>query len=172
MLFEILQVLAVILAALAMVPAAAHALELPGKMRLHRSEYIAVQSIYYPGFTLAGIGEAASIPATFVLLLLTPRHTASFWLTLGALLGLLAVHTIFWFVTQPVNRAWIGAQTLGGVGARFFSVGAEHELGRDRAASSSDWSALRDRWEHSHVLRAALAATSFVSLVIAVVMSR
>jgi hypothetical protein len=78
MLFEILQVFAVILAALAMVPAAAHALELPGKMRLHRNEYIAVQSIYYPGFTLAGIGEAASIPATFVLLLLTQRHTASF----------------------------------------------------------------------------------------------
>jgi hypothetical protein len=82
------------------------------------------------------------------------------------------MHAIFWFVTQPVNRAWIDAQTLGSAGARFFSVGAEHELGRDRGAPSSDWSALRDRWEHSHVQRAALAATSFVALVIAVVMSR
>ncbi len=35
----------------------AHALEWPGKMRLTREQYLAVQPIYYPGFTYAGICE-------------------------------------------------------------------------------------------------------------------
>lgn len=168
MLFETFQVLALILAALAMVPAVAHALEWPGKKRLHPGEYLAVQSIYYPGFTLAGIAEAASIPAALALLLITPRQTASFWLTLSALMGLIAVHAVFWFVTQPVNRAWMEGQALGALGTRFFATGVERGPAR---AGSADWSTLRDRWEHSHVLRAALAGVSFVALVLAVVLS-
>jgi hypothetical protein len=67
------QIVTVILVALAMVPALAHALELPGKMRLTQEVYVAVQRIYYPGFTIAGISEPAGFLATIVLLFLTPR---------------------------------------------------------------------------------------------------
>jgi hypothetical protein len=31
--------------------ALAHALELPGKFRLSKEEYLRIESIYYPGFT-------------------------------------------------------------------------------------------------------------------------
>jgi hypothetical protein len=49
--FLTLQVVTVFLVAVAMSLALAHALELPGKMRLDKETYMAVQTIYYPGFT-------------------------------------------------------------------------------------------------------------------------
>lgn len=52
--FGVLQVLAVILVAVAMALSLAHALELPGKMRLDSETYYAMQPIYYPGFTIGG----------------------------------------------------------------------------------------------------------------------
>ena len=64
------QVVAVLLVAAAMAPALAHALELPGKMRLTKDEYFAVQAIYYPGFTIAGLSEPAGILVMLVLLFL------------------------------------------------------------------------------------------------------
>ena len=50
--FYFLQILTVVLVAIAM--ALAHALELPGKLQLNKETYIAVQPIYYPGFFLRG----------------------------------------------------------------------------------------------------------------------
>jgi hypothetical protein len=39
----------------------AHALEFPGKLRLGKDAYLAVQQIYYPGFTFDGfVGELAA----------------------------------------------------------------------------------------------------------------
>jgi hypothetical protein len=49
----------------------AHALELPGKLRLDRDAYLAVQTIHYPGFTIVGgIGEAGGLIVTLVPLFL------------------------------------------------------------------------------------------------------
>jgi hypothetical protein len=77
--FLTLQVLSVCLMAVAMSLALAHALELPGKMRLDREAYLATQPIYYPGFTVgAGIGEGGGVVATLILLLLTPRASQEF----------------------------------------------------------------------------------------------
>ena len=44
----ILQVATVFLVSIAWAQALAHALELPGKLRLGKDAYIAVQTIYYP----------------------------------------------------------------------------------------------------------------------------
>src|SRR5262249_59796352 len=44
---------AIVLSAVGMGLSLAHALELPGKRRLSRDAYFAVQTIYYPGFTIA-----------------------------------------------------------------------------------------------------------------------
>src|SRR5215475_12985714 len=98
-----LEVLTAVLAAIAMVPAVAHALELPGKLRLGRHEYLAVQTIYYPGFTIAGIAEPVAILAVLALLVFTAA-AAQFWLVALALAALVAMHAIFWLVTQPVNK--------------------------------------------------------------------
>lgn len=99
--------LTVLLVAVAFGLALAHALELPGKMRVGRDTYLAVQTIYYPGFTIGGgVGEAGGILATFLFLFFTPYGSAQFWLTLAALAGLIAMQAVFWLITQPVNRFW------------------------------------------------------------------
>jgi hypothetical protein len=89
--FDILQVLTVLLVAVAMALALAHALELPGKMRLSKEAYYAMQPIYYPGFTIGGFAEPAGLILTIILLFLTPLGTADFWLTLAALVGLIGM---------------------------------------------------------------------------------
>jgi hypothetical protein len=71
--FLLLQVVSVFLVSVAMALALAHALELPGKMRLDKETYLAMQPIYYPGFTMGGgVGEGGGMITTLVLLLCTP----------------------------------------------------------------------------------------------------
>src|SRR5918996_1717072 len=103
-----LQVMTVMLVAVAMALALAHALELPGKMRLNKETYIAVQPIYYPGFTVGGgIGEGGGLIALLVLLAFTPYASAPFWWTLGAFVLLLICHLTYWVVTHSVNKFWV-----------------------------------------------------------------
>ena len=53
----VLQIVTATLVSIAMALALAHALELPGKLRLTEQTYRAVQTIYYPGFFLGGLAE-------------------------------------------------------------------------------------------------------------------
>ena len=91
-----LQVITVFLVAVAMAMALAHALEYPGKMRLSRENYIATQSIYYPGFTIGGFGEALGVLATLALMLLMPRGSAPFWWSFVGFLALALMHAEGW----------------------------------------------------------------------------
>ncbi|MGH6841047.1 MAG: DUF1772 domain-containing protein, partial [Methylocella sp.] len=59
-----LHVLTVMLVAIAMALALAHALELPGKLRLSKEQYLAIQRIYYPGFTIGGAAEPLALLMT------------------------------------------------------------------------------------------------------------
>ncbi len=132
---DVLQVLAVLLVTLALVPSLAHALELPGKLRLDKSAYLVVQRIYYPGFTTAGVAEPGGLIATAVLLWLTPRGTLTFWLTLVALLSLVVMHAVYWIFTHPVNKFWLQHENLGEFASGFFSFGANRtQLPSDDAA--------------------------------------
>ena len=146
--------------ALAMAPAVAHALEFPGKKRLTREAYFTVQPIYYPGFTIAGIAEVVAIFATFALLWETPRNTAAFWLLATSLAALLGMQAVFWGITQPVNKYWLQTMKLTGAGARFFGTDAQRQ--RRVANDPVEWTLLRDRWEYSHITRAALATASLI----------
>jgi hypothetical protein len=167
--FAALQILSTLLVAVSMAMALAHALELPGKMRLARDTYLAVQTIYYPGFTIAGgIAEAGGLIATLVLLILTPPGSAAFWLTLVALAGLIGMQAVYWIFTHPVNRYWLQGERLEGLGSAFFSFDPGHRSPAPTAAGPTDWTALRDRWEYSHVARAALALVSLIALILAV----
>jgi hypothetical protein len=161
--FQALQVVTVMLVAVAMALALAHAFELPGKMRLSKDAYLAMQPIYYPGFTIGGMAEPAAIVATFGLVVLEPAGTASFWLTVSALLAMLAMHAAYWILTHPVNSFWLRDSELKGAGAGFLAFDP-----LKRGAASPDWTVLRDRWERSHVVRAALAAIGLTLLVTAV----
>ena len=162
-----LQITVVLLAAVAMTPALAHALELPGKLRLTEKAYVAMQPVYYPGFTIAGIAEPAAIMATLLLVFVTPAGTAAFWLTLAGLAALVGMHGAYWLLTHPVNNFWLKDFELNGAGVGFFAF---DPLRRRPGSQRPDWIALRNRWEFSHVLRAGLALLALALLVTAVVL--
>jgi hypothetical protein len=190
------QILSVLLVAVAMTPALAHALEAPGKRRLSKATYTAIQKIYYPGFTAAGVAEPLAILAIALLLIVTPTGTASFWLAVAALGSVLGMHAVYWTVTHPVNKVWLQGETMSAAGSRFFAAasargaaeasarsGAQAARGGPTAgaggsapadasrsalpADRDDWETLRDRWEHSHVARAGFAVVAFVALLVA-----
>jgi len=165
--FDVLQILAVILVAIAMALSLAHALEYPGKMRLDRRTYYAAQRIYYPGFTIGGISEPLGMISTLILLILTPLGSADFWLTLVALLGLIGMQAVYWLFTHPINRFWVEGEQLGGSGSAFFAFGTDKKEKRP-----ANWTKLRDHWEHSHVARAGFGLVSLIALVIAIACSK
>ena len=162
----VLEVIAILLTAVVLSLSLAHALELPGKMRLGREAYLTTQTIYYPGFTLGGIAEPLAIIAVLALLISTAPVSTRFWQLLISLVGLAAVQIIFWFWVQPVNRIWLKEVQLGRAGAAFFGKQGQATDGGD--STLEGWRALRDRWESGHVARAAFALISFVLLTIAV----
>lgn len=147
---HVLQVVAVVLVSIAMALSLAHALELPGKLRLPRDDYLTMQQVYAPGFAIGGaVGEFGGIIATGLLLIETPPGPARV-LTATALAAIVVMHLVFWAVTKPVNQYWF----------------------LPRSQVPQDWMALRNRWETSHLVRAVLAAAGFILLVIAAIATR
>jgi hypothetical protein len=162
---QALQVIATLLIAIVMALSLAHALELPGKLRLSKQEYLAVQPIYYPGFTFGGIAEPVSV-IVLIALLFWMSGDAAFWLAFGALVALAAVNAIYWVVVHPVNNFWLKDLQLKSAGAGFFKAGAS---GRDDAGEA-DWIAYRNRWEGGHVARAVLSLIALILLATAIVL--
>ena len=177
--FNLLQVLSVLLTAVATTTTLAHALELPGKLRLTRDEYLTVQRIYYPGFTISsGFGEGPAPIVAAILLLLTPPRSKPFWLRLLALSGLVGVQAVYWLVTHPVNRYWLRdtleaeRETRQGFASRFFLSDPASKSSLEVEPLPTDWRPVRDRWEYSHAARAGLAFMSLIALVTAMAIQR
>lgn len=168
--FLVLQVASVFLAAVAMALSLAHTLELPGKLRLDKQTYCAMQPIYYPGFTIGGgIGEGLGMIATLAFLLLTPRTSAAFpWTAIG-FVGLVAAHATYWILTHPVNNFWLKNQNLSGVGGSFFRFDPLKRKAQNSTSDDDDvWEGFRNRWEFSHLVRALFSAISLLALIVAV----
>jgi hypothetical protein len=159
-----IQIAAVVLTALAMAPALAHAFEFPGKKRLDKGSYVSAQAIYYPGFTVLGITEPGALIAIAVLLFLTPRHGPAFFLTVLALVCVLGMQAVYWLFTHPTNRYWLASAgtTLSNAGNRFFAARS--------VIDTADWTKLRDRWEYSHIARAGLSFLSFILVTLSAVL--
>lgn len=157
---RILTLLCLLLVAVALSTSLAHALEWPGKRRLDERAYAATQTIYYPGFTFAGlIGEFGGMAALGVALLLTPFGAPHFWWGAAALVLMLAAHAVYWLLTHPVNKFWVKDVARSAVGSAFFTTFA--------GTHSGDWTQLRDRWERSHAVRAALHLLSVLAIGVA-----
>jgi hypothetical protein len=140
---QTLQVVTIMTVSVAMALSLAHALELPGKLRLPKEHYLAIQQIYYPGFTYGGFAEPIGLLLLLVLLILTPAGALQFWLTTAAFLVFLSMHATYWLVTHPVNNFWLKDFKPEKKLARgFFSFDPFHSIDRLHAA---DWTALRDR---------------------------
>jgi hypothetical protein len=166
----LLQVITAFLACVTFALCLAHALELPGKLRLDKEAYCAVQTIYYPGFTFGGFAEVLGVVAAAALLLMTPTQSAVFAWTLIGFLGLLATHAAYWTLTHPVNNFWLKGENLKGLGGRFFKVSSLGQQGDSGQVSEEEeaWRRLRDRWEYSHVLRAVFSMAGLLALLVAV----
>ncbi|HTK80022.1 MAG TPA: hypothetical protein VL286_06235 [Rhizomicrobium sp.] len=158
-----LQALTLLLVAITMALALAHALEFPGKLRLPKETYFAVQTIYYPGFTIGGVAEVLALAALLALVIVMPKHGAPFALTVSAFAMVVVLHGLYWLVTHPVNEFWLKEIKLYRASGRFFGLTA--------AMRPLNWTALRDRWEYSHIVRAALALLSLVLLTTASVLA-
>lgn len=168
----LLQVVAVFLASIATSLALAHALELPGKLRLSKENYIVTQTIYYPGFTIGGIGEALAVVAALALLLMTPSYNAAFWWTLAGFLFLLAKQAAYWVLTHPVNKFWTKDLNLKGLSAGFFAFGRGNGAVEGTNNPGETRINFRNRWEYSHVCRALLSVAALVSLTVATAVRR
>ncbi|MER9593677.1 DUF1772 domain-containing protein [Mesorhizobium sp. M0244] len=156
---RVFMIATLLLVAITMALSLAHALELPGKLRLEEATYKSVQAIYYPGFTVGGFAEIGGIIALAILLYLTPYPSARFWWTLAALVFLLAEHATYWLITHPVNNFWAQDVATPKSAATFFSMFSRKQVG--------DWRELRNVWETSHVARAGLAMLSLISIAVA-----
>lgn len=154
-------VLTVVLVSIGMALSLAHALEFPGKLRLAREAYVAMQSIYYPGFTYAGLfGEFGAMLALAALLFLLPFNGTQFWWAAAALTLFLAAHATYWLVTHPVNGFWLKDTDLDSLAGGFFSIFST-------TTGEVEWTRMRDIWEYSHVARAVLMMAGFVAVTIA-----
>jgi hypothetical protein len=165
-----LSIAALVLAAVTMSLALAHALEFPGKRRLDESSYLIVQTIYYPGFTIAGAAEPLSALAALLLFFLLGANGKAAILALTAFVALAAMHIVFWAVTQPTNRFWLRRQQLTPLGRQFFRTQSVPESQAERNVEKKNWKEMRDRWEYSHIARAFLAVIAFAALNAAVLL--
>jgi hypothetical protein len=165
-----LKVSADVFVAVAMAMALAYALECPGRMRLDRSIYAAVQPIYYPAHAISGwIGESLGVLLTFVLLLLTPAGSEKFNWIAAAFSSLLAMQFIYWVFAWPVKDFWTGSHKFGPAARRFFGLSSTAEV-MAKKHHESLWPELKQRWEFSHVARAVFGFVSVVTLSVGVSM--
>ena len=134
-------VASLLLASLAMVPAGAHLLELPNKIKLTGKEYLTAQRLYR-GWALAGIVAVAALLSVLVLLFALRDWPTAFALAWIAFLCIAGTQVVFWTFTYPVNRMTANWTFLPG-----------------------DWWELRKRWEYSHAAGAVLNLIALVALI-------
>jgi hypothetical protein len=142
------QLLAIVLTALALVPAGAHLFELPNKIGLAQESYFIVQNIYR-GWALFGIVLFGALAANLWLTILLRRRGAAFWLALAGFLLVALTLLIFFTWTFPANQAT-----------------ANWTLAPD------NWQALRTQWEYAHATNAILTFLALCSVTLAALIAR
>ena len=142
---RVTQFIAIILTALALVPAGAHLLELAHKITLDRAQYLTVQQLYR-GWAFLGAVLIAALFANLALTIRSRRQGRPMRFAAVATLLLATNLAIFFIWTFPANQA-TGNWTV----------------------MPADWEVLRNQWEYSHAVNAlltflALSATLASSL--------
>jgi hypothetical protein len=127
-----LRIAAVLLTALALVPAGAHLMELPNKVGLPQSAYFVVQGLY-SGWWIGGLAWAAALIANAALAATLRRQGGAWRPAAIAAVLIAAAFGVFFAVTEPANRA-----------TAYWTFAA------------ADWEIHRLRWEWSHALNAML----------------
>ena len=139
------QLLALVLTAVALAPSAAHVLELPNTLPLHRDEYLTVQHLYR-GWSRLGFVVIGALLATLWMAVVADE-SSELPATL-AFIAILLTQVVFWIYTYPVNRRT-----------------------HNWTEAPDDWERLRDRWEISHAANALLSFIAFVCVAVAILNS-
>lgn len=145
---RVIQFLAIMFTALALVPSGAHLFELPNKVELSRDAYRTVQGIY-AGWAWFGIVDLAALVINAVLAVRLRRQRPAFYFAMIAALCFVVFFAIFFTWTFPANQATANWTTL-----------------------PDDWSPLRTAWEYSHAANAVVMLVTLCSVTLAVVTAR
>jgi hypothetical protein len=148
MALRVIQFLAVVFTALALVPSGAHLFELPNKIGLAQEQYFIVQNIYR-GWALFGIVLIGALLANLVLVVMLRGRRAPFILALLACLGIAATLAIFFIWTYPANQATDNWTTI-----------------------PANWEELRRQWEYSHAANALVTFVALCSVTLSVLTTR
>jgi hypothetical protein len=142
------QFLAIVLTALALVPAGAHLAELPNKIGLDQEAYFIVQNIY-AGWALFGIVLFGALGTNLALAIMVRRQRAPFRLALAAFLLVAATLVIFFIWTYPANQATSNWTVV-----------------------PANWQQLRTTWEYAHATNAVLTFLALCAVTWSVVLTR
>jgi hypothetical protein len=153
---RLLQFVAMVLTALALVPGGAHLFALANKINLSESDYFITQSIYrsitqsiYRSWALLGIVLiGAAIANVALAFLIRAQRAPSIFALIGGLC-LVATLVIFFAFTFPANQAT-----------------------NNWTQVPADWQQLRWRWELSHAVNAVITFFAFCSLTISLLLTR
>jgi hypothetical protein len=145
---KIVQFLALVLTALALVPSGAHLFEFPNKMSLGAEQYFIAQSIYR-GWSLFGIVLFGALIANLALALLLRGRGAPFALALFGFFSIALTLVIFFIWTYPANQATNNWTTI-----------------------PNNWEQLRRQWEYSHAANAVVTFAAFCSVALSSLMAR
>lgn len=141
---RIIRAIALITTAVTLSAALAHVLELPNKLQLDGSLWLAVQQHLYRGWgPFIGPFEIASVPATWALVYLLRDRGAGFTPAVVAAACMTLAPLVFFVMNAPVNKAIAS-----------WSV----------TTLPADWASYRLRWEVGHAMTCALALTAFIAL--------
>ena len=141
MALKAVQLLALVLTALALVPAGAHLFTLLNKIDLAQEQYFIVQNIYR-GWALFGIVWIGALLANFALAMMLRGRGRPFILALIAGLCVVVMFAIFFIWTYPANQATDNWTTI-----------------------PANWEQLRRQWEYSHAANALVTFVAFCAVV-------
>lgn len=144
MALRLLQFLAIMLTALALVPGGAHLAALPNKMTMAQAAYFIAQQIY-AGWSLFGIVLFGALGANLALTIILRKLGRPFGYALAAFLFIASGVAIFFIWTFPTNQATSN-----------WTVAPEN------------WNELRIQWEYSHAVNAVVMFMALVCAVVAV----
>jgi hypothetical protein len=145
---RVAQFFAIVLTALALVPAGAHLFELPNKIGLAEEAYFVVQSIYR-GWALFGIVLFGALAANLALTIRVRHRRGPFWLALLAFFLVAGTLMIFFTWTYPANQATSNWTTV-----------------------PANWEELRRQWEYAHAANAVLTFVALCSVTLSALLTR
>lgn len=148
MTLKVVQFLALVLTALALVPAGAHLFELPNKIGLSQDRYFIVQDIYR-GWALFGFVLLPAVAANLILAIMLRDQGAPFWLALLAFLCTASSVAIFFMWTYPANKAT-----------------------SNWTVAPANWEVLRTQWEYSHAANAVMTFIALCSVALSVLLAQ